>query len=48
MFSFGFHQVFHAGIEAWYDYFFTKVRPQRFLLNRVSNIFYSVSNMLNL
>ncbi|KAK0187345.1 hypothetical protein F5146DRAFT_1004265 [Armillaria mellea] len=24
MFSFGFHQVFHAGIEAWYDYFFTK------------------------
>ncbi|KAK0214499.1 hypothetical protein IW262DRAFT_1497078 [Armillaria fumosa] len=24
MFSFGFHQVFHAGIEVWYDYFFTK------------------------
>ncbi|KAK0234483.1 hypothetical protein EDD85DRAFT_969065 [Armillaria nabsnona] len=24
MFSFGFHQVFHAGIESWYDYFFTK------------------------
>ncbi|PBK98248.1 hypothetical protein ARMGADRAFT_572182 [Armillaria gallica] len=24
MFSFGFHQVFHAGIEAWYDYFFIK------------------------
>ncbi|KAK0502109.1 hypothetical protein EDD18DRAFT_681233 [Armillaria luteobubalina] len=24
MFSFGFHQVVHAGIEAWYDYFFTK------------------------
>ncbi|KAK0214500.1 fungal-specific transcription factor domain-containing protein [Armillaria fumosa] len=24
IFSFGFHQVFHAGIEAWYDYFFTK------------------------
>ncbi|PBK66466.1 hypothetical protein ARMSODRAFT_851481, partial [Armillaria solidipes] len=24
MFSFGFHQVFHAGIKTWYDYFFTK------------------------
>ncbi|KAK0471066.1 hypothetical protein IW261DRAFT_1344923, partial [Armillaria novae-zelandiae] len=24
MFSFGFHQVFHAGIEIWHDYFFTK------------------------
>ncbi|SJL15610.1 uncharacterized protein ARMOST_19113 [Armillaria ostoyae] len=24
VFSFGFRQVFHAGIEAWYDYFFTK------------------------
>ncbi|KAK0502116.1 hypothetical protein EDD18DRAFT_1346684 [Armillaria luteobubalina] len=24
MFSSGFHQVFHAGIETWYDYFFTK------------------------
>ncbi|KAK0502113.1 hypothetical protein EDD18DRAFT_1346681 [Armillaria luteobubalina] len=24
IFSFGFHQVFHAGIETWYDYFFTK------------------------
>ncbi|PBK66476.1 hypothetical protein ARMSODRAFT_1021282 [Armillaria solidipes] len=24
IFSFGFHQTFHAGIEAWYDYFFTK------------------------
>ncbi|KAK0502110.1 hypothetical protein EDD18DRAFT_1064935 [Armillaria luteobubalina] len=24
MFSFGFHQVFRAGIETWYDYFFTK------------------------
>ncbi len=50
MFSFGFHRVFHAGIESWYDYFFTKVRPQHFLLNRmhnVHNVFYSVSNMLN-
>ncbi|PBK66477.1 hypothetical protein ARMSODRAFT_960039 [Armillaria solidipes] len=24
MFSFGFHQVFHTGVEAWYDYFFSK------------------------
>ncbi|KAK0214512.1 hypothetical protein IW262DRAFT_1300599 [Armillaria fumosa] len=24
IFSFGFHQVFHAGIEAWYDYFLIK------------------------
>ncbi|KAK0234486.1 hypothetical protein EDD85DRAFT_1025365, partial [Armillaria nabsnona] len=24
MFSFGFHRVFHAGKESWYDYFFTK------------------------
>ncbi|KAK0214502.1 fungal-specific transcription factor domain-containing protein [Armillaria fumosa] len=24
VFSFGFHQVFHTGIEAWYDYFFSK------------------------
>ncbi|KAK0214506.1 hypothetical protein IW262DRAFT_1406602 [Armillaria fumosa] len=24
MFSFGFHQVLHAGIETWYGYFFTK------------------------
>ncbi|KAK0452965.1 fungal-specific transcription factor domain-containing protein [Desarmillaria tabescens] len=24
MFSFGFHQVFHRGIETWYDYFFSK------------------------
>ncbi|KAK0187333.1 hypothetical protein F5146DRAFT_1209911 [Armillaria mellea] len=24
MFSFGFHQVFHAGMETWYDYFFNK------------------------
>ncbi|KAK0214522.1 hypothetical protein IW262DRAFT_275863 [Armillaria fumosa] len=24
MFSFGFHHVFHTGIEAWYDYFFKK------------------------
>ncbi len=47
MFSFGFHRVFHAGIEAWYGYFFTNVFPQHFLLNRVHNIFYSVSNMLN-
>ncbi|KAK0440527.1 hypothetical protein EV421DRAFT_1737193 [Armillaria borealis] len=24
MFSFGFHHVFHTGIEAWYNYFFSK------------------------
>ncbi|KAK0234481.1 hypothetical protein EDD85DRAFT_84347 [Armillaria nabsnona] len=24
IFSFGFHQVYHAGIETWYNYFFTK------------------------
>ncbi|KAK0187335.1 fungal-specific transcription factor domain-containing protein [Armillaria mellea] len=24
MFSFGFHQVFHTGVEVWYDYFFSK------------------------
>lgn len=24
VFSFGFHQVFHTGIETWYDYFFSK------------------------
>ncbi|PBK66478.1 hypothetical protein ARMSODRAFT_1047410 [Armillaria solidipes] len=24
MFSFGFHRIFHAGIETWHDYFFTK------------------------
>ncbi|KAK0471072.1 hypothetical protein IW261DRAFT_912826 [Armillaria novae-zelandiae] len=24
MFSFGFHHVFHTGMEAWYDYFFNK------------------------
>ncbi len=47
IFSFGFRQVFRAGIEAWYDYFFTKVRWQRFHLNRVSNVSHSASNTLN-
>ncbi|KAK0234469.1 hypothetical protein EDD85DRAFT_774367 [Armillaria nabsnona] len=37
MFSFGFHQVFHAGIEAWYDYFFTKCFEYAKLVIRCMN-----------
>ncbi|KAK0452932.1 fungal-specific transcription factor domain-containing protein [Desarmillaria tabescens] len=37
MFSFGFHQVFHAGIENWYDYFFSKSLECSKLLIRCVN-----------
>ncbi len=48
MFSFGFHQAFHTGVEAWYDYFFSKVRRSPFFLNRAYNIiFFSALNTPN-
>ncbi|KAK0214520.1 hypothetical protein IW262DRAFT_1514891 [Armillaria fumosa] len=37
MFSFGFHRVFQAGIETWYDYFFTKCFEHAKLVIRCMN-----------